>query len=206
MARAMSLFDRVAEIFSGPDERERARILRRRRVAIANAPDGALECVAGRVVASEDGVLAAPMTRRGVVWYRARYEVAHQTAPQPEEWVTEVAGEEDRAFFIDDGSGMLGRVERGARVIVPELRIDLRALDRRSPELQRFLARAGDRTITSMSAGVAFRVYEAAVVEGDLVVIEGVGRVRNEGYRSAAGTTVSFESPVVTVEPERLTR
>ena len=102
----------------------RKNLARRRRIIatpttpVAQAAGGAPVEITGRVLPSEQGVVAAPFSQRPAVWARVQVQQLVRTG-RSSHWRTVHKEEDSRQFWIDDGSGQMARVlPQGAEMSV----------------------------------------------------------------------------------------
>ncbi len=220
MPRIDGWLQRFADLFARPEERERRSLMRVPSVAVADARDGTLVRVVGRVVTTVDGATIAPFTGTPSVWFHARYDVLHRNDDvndlvaatsvfrrdhKAAEWVTELSADEGRRFWIDDGSAVLAEVDASTANVIARLRrvSDTRFLDADPPVFREFMRAHGQRTTLFMGSDLEKGFFESRLVEGDTAVVAGIakrtaGAPQLVGYRSTSSVYVVLTDAVVT--------
>src|SRR5438128_1033993 len=87
-----------------PNMKRRARIIATPTSPIAQAPGNAAVEVKGRILPSEQGLVATPFSGRHAVWTRITVQ-EWRSRGRSSYWATLVNEVEMRMFFVDDGSG-----------------------------------------------------------------------------------------------------
>ena len=98
---------------------------RRRIIATPTSPIneamGGMVEIKGRIVPGENGLLAAPLTGRKVVWARVMVEQQRSSGNNQTTWDTVLNEVSCLPFLVEDGSGEAARIlPDGARVILDE--------------------------------------------------------------------------------------
>lgn len=112
----------LAVLFLRREETDTLRRVRRiPRTPIASAPDRGLVKIGGTVIEGEQGCLRSPVTDREGVVVDVEVSFHHSTDAG---WRPLLRAPHRRAFYVDDGSGELARIEpEGALVVTPAERV-----------------------------------------------------------------------------------
>jgi hypothetical protein len=221
----VALLDRIKQALARHDEHATREILEMPTTRIADATGGERVRVSGRVVESPDhGLLTAPFTGRGVVWFHARYDKFH-LAPPPtmadylggglleramrEQWWDLIDHATGVPFLIDDGTGTLARVDgtHAAALRLSEKALaDVSYVDSVPSAFRTYMTSLGAQTERGMASNSArHRFFETSFVPGDPIVVVGTARrepgsIVAEGYRSAATEVVALDAPLIIPE------
>jgi hypothetical protein len=188
------LFGAIA-LFKGiPNLQRRKRIIQTPTSPIAQAPGSGPVEIKGRIVPSEQGVVAAPFSGRQAVW--ARIIVQEQrSAGRSRYWATVVNETDGRPFMVDDGSGQLARVmPPQANVILDSQQVANSGTFKDAPaHLEAFLAARGLKSTSFLGFNKAMRYEEQLLCPGDSVYAIGPSRREpgppvSDGYRMVPGS------------------
>ncbi|MFO0665164.1 MAG: hypothetical protein U0174_14515 [Polyangiaceae bacterium] len=169
--------------------RRRKRILGTPTSPIAQAPGTGPVELKGRIVPSEQGVLAAPFSGRQGVWVRVIVQEWRQHG-RSGSWHTILNEIDSRSFFIDDGSGQMARVlPQGAEVILDTQTIGKSGtFNDAQPHFEGFLASRGLKSTNFLGFNKSMQYQEEIMVPNDNVYALGPSRREagppvNDGYR-----------------------
>lgn len=173
------------------DARVRRELGQVRRVALADAKDGQVVRVTGRVRAVESG-LRAPLSGRHCVYYLATAEAIHDRRRRADGGWGEVREERYVDFLIEDASGVARVSMRAPRVaIVRDLHTRSGTFDDANAAEEAFLRRYGVQSTTALGLNRDLRYLEGALEIGEEVTVLGRAHVElAEGRR-----LVTIEAP-----------
>lgn len=199
--------------------KRRQRIISTPTTPIAHAPGNALVEIKGRALPGEQGVVQAPFSGRHAVWTRITVQELRSSGRRSY-WHTLVSEVEERIFFIDDGSGQLGRVmPASANVVLDKQSIaSSGTFNDAAPHLESFLRARGLQSTSFLGLNKSMRYEEEIIAPGDPVYALGPSRREpgppvSDGYRMVpssqlvmfAGMGPDFELLLTNKTEEQLT-
>jgi hypothetical protein len=177
-----------------PNLKRRTRIIQTPTSPVAQAPGNGPVEIKGRIVPSEQGLIAAPFSGRQAVWVRITVQEKRSTG-RSSYWATIVKETDGRPFMVDDGSGQMARVmPPGANVILDAQQVATSGTFKDAPpHLEGFLASRGLKTTSFLGFNKAMRYEEQLLVPGDNLYAIGPSRREagppvNDGYRMVPGS------------------
>jgi hypothetical protein len=184
----------IALIAGIPNLKRRARIIQTPTSPVAQATGNGPVEIKGRIVPSEQGVIAAPFSGRQAVWVRITVQEKRSTG-RSSYWATVVSETDGRPFMVDDGSGQMARVlPPGANVILDAQQVATSGTFKDAPpHLEGFLASRGLKTTSFLGFNKSMRYEERLLVPGDNLYAIGPSRREagppvNDGYRMVPGS------------------
>jgi hypothetical protein len=177
-----------------PNMRRRKRIIDTPTSRVSEATgSGAVE-IKGRIVPSEQGLIAAPFSGRQGVWVRIIVQEQRSTG-RSSYWATIVKETDARPFMVDDGSGQMARVlPAGANVILDsQVVAKSGTFNDAQPHLEAFLAARGLKSTSFLGFNKAMRYEEQIMLPGELLYAIGpsrrdAGPPVSDGYRMVPGS------------------
>jgi len=174
--------------------RRRKRIMGTPTSPVAQAPGNGPVEIKGRVVAGEQGVLAAPFSGRHGVYVRVVVQELRSTG-RSSYWATLVDETDLRPFYIEDGSGQMARVmPAGANVILDQTNVgNSGTFNDAPPHLIQFLAARGLSSTSWLGFNKRMRYDEQVLCVNDAVYALGpsareAGPPVSDGYRMVPGS------------------
>lgn len=202
MGGILFLIGGIVILMSLKSMRRRKRILGTPTSPIAQAPGNGPVELKGRVVPSEQGVLAAPFSGRQGVWVRCIVQEWRQHG-RSGSWHTILNEIDSRSFFIDDGSGQMARVlPQGSEVILDTQTIGKSGtFNDAQPHFEGFLASRGLKSTNFLGFNKSMQYQEEILMPSDNIYALGPSRREagppvNDGYRMVPSSQlIMFAGP-----------
>jgi hypothetical protein len=184
----------------------RKRIMATPTTPVAQAAGNGPVEVAGRIVPSEQGLIAAPFSQRPAVWARVTVQQRVQ-AGKSSYWKTLHKEEDGRQFWIDDGSGQMARIlPQGAQMNVNVETVGGSGILRDAkPHVETFLQMRNIKSTNMLGFNKTMKYTEEIMQPNEPAFALGPSRREpgppiSDGYRMVPSTVLVMYTPPGTVD------